>query len=254
MNPRAVPRPLARDAFTLVELLTVVAIIGILAGIMIPTVSKVRKTAQTARCISNLRGLGGALALFAVDNKDKLPPRNLDAATQPVERLRYWNSRLIDHGIIKDRNAFYCPSAFPSRDAEATAKIEEDGGQTYGMRMWMPPGGNWGTDRHRDNPLTAIETPSDFFLIADSIWLDLSVANNRPTQGYGLNPTATSTKNQRIHLRHGNRANALFADFHVAAKDAAWFTTHVTEIQAAWMNPGCAFTTLGENDSYISPP
>lgn len=244
-------------AFTLIELLTVVAIIGILAAIMIPTVGKVRKNAQGARCISNLRQLGGALAIFSVENHNKLPPRDLkddvpEGATY-AEADRYWTSRLYRLGILKDRDAFYCPSIFPTRDSDVTDpkdKITDNGGLTYGMRMWMRPGGKWGADRHLDTPITAIENPSDFFLIADSVWKSYSEKYNRPTQGYGINPTPNSTASQRVHLRHSNRANALFADFHVAAKDAAYFTKHISETQSAYMNTDCYFTTLGENETF----
>ncbi|RRJ98278.1 prepilin-type N-terminal cleavage/methylation domain-containing protein [Opitutaceae bacterium TAV4] len=257
MNTHADSRCRIHTGFTLIELLTVVAIIGILAAIMIPVVGKVRKSAMNVRCISNLRGLGGALAVFTVENNNKLPPRNLEkdipyTDANPSKSLRFWTSRLYRHGILKDRNAFYCPAVFPTRDSEVpdSEKIEETGGLTYGMRMWMRPGGKWGTDRHLDTPLTAIENPSDFFLIADSIWLDKSNTNGRPTQGYGINPTPNSTANQRIHRRHSNRANTLFADFHVAAKDDAYFTKHIPETQAAYMNTDCYFTTLGENETF----
>ncbi|EIP99992.1 prepilin-type N-terminal cleavage/methylation domain-containing protein [Opitutaceae bacterium TAV1] len=62
-----------QTAFTLVELLTVIAIIGILAAIIIPTVGKVRQTAQRAACASNLRQIGVATFNYAADNKDWLP-------------------------------------------------------------------------------------------------------------------------------------------------------------------------------------
>lgn len=66
-------RPVRRRAFTLIELLTVIAIIGILAAILIPTVGKVRSTAKKANCISNLREIGKMLTLYANDNKNRLP-------------------------------------------------------------------------------------------------------------------------------------------------------------------------------------
>jgi len=59
--------------FTLIELLTVIAIIGILAAIIIPTVGKVRETAQRAVASSNLRQIGQASLIFASDNNDFLP-------------------------------------------------------------------------------------------------------------------------------------------------------------------------------------
>jgi prepilin-type N-terminal cleavage/methylation domain-containing protein len=60
----------AQRAFTLIELLTVIAIIGILAAILIPTVGKVRGTARDAACLSNVRQIVMAQQLFADSNKD----------------------------------------------------------------------------------------------------------------------------------------------------------------------------------------
>lgn len=76
-----------QTAFTLIELLTVIAIIGILAAIIIPTVGKVRQTARNATCLSNLRQIANGALLYAADNKDRIPPRNIgysDAHYWPV--------------------------------------------------------------------------------------------------------------------------------------------------------------------------
>lgn len=61
------------DAFTLVELLTVIAIIGILAAIIIPVVGKVRAAGQKSNCASNLRQIGVALTSYISDHKGRLP-------------------------------------------------------------------------------------------------------------------------------------------------------------------------------------
>ncbi|MDR1283724.1 MAG: DUF1559 domain-containing protein [Opitutaceae bacterium] len=57
----------------MIELLTVIAIIGILAAIIIPVVGKARASADAARCISNLRQIGTANIAYANDNRDQLP-------------------------------------------------------------------------------------------------------------------------------------------------------------------------------------
>lgn len=77
------PYDLRRKApgFTLIELLTVIAIIGILAAIIIPTVGKVRETAQRSVASSNLRQIGQASLIYASDNKDRLPGTTAAAAT-----------------------------------------------------------------------------------------------------------------------------------------------------------------------------
>jgi prepilin-type N-terminal cleavage/methylation domain-containing protein len=75
MSP-TLPRRLAAArprAFTLIELLTVIAIIGILAAILIPVVGKVRASARQARCIGNLRQIGMAFQLITQDAKGKIP-------------------------------------------------------------------------------------------------------------------------------------------------------------------------------------
>ena len=62
-------------AFTLIELLTVIAIIGILAAIIVPVVGKVRETAAKAACASNLRQLALGTTTYANENKGLLLAR-----------------------------------------------------------------------------------------------------------------------------------------------------------------------------------
>jgi prepilin-type N-terminal cleavage/methylation domain-containing protein/prepilin-type processing-associated H-X9-DG protein len=71
-------------AFTLVELLVVIGIIAILAGLLLPVLGRAKAKAYNAACVNNLRQLGIATRLYAEDNEERLPTAEI-LPTQPID-------------------------------------------------------------------------------------------------------------------------------------------------------------------------
>ena len=74
------PKP---PAFTLVELLVVIAVIAILAGLLLPALSKARARAMEAKCAANLRSWGQAFYLYAADYNGYLPHTDDEGRNDP---------------------------------------------------------------------------------------------------------------------------------------------------------------------------
>ncbi|NLW49832.1 MAG: type II secretion system protein [Candidatus Brocadiaceae bacterium] len=62
-----------RKAFTLIEMLVVIAIIAILAGLLMPALAKARKEARKTHCINNQRNVGTFLVMYGTDNRGAYP-------------------------------------------------------------------------------------------------------------------------------------------------------------------------------------
>lgn len=219
-----------RRGFSLLELLLGVLLISILAVLLFTAGGKARESAGNVRCVSNLKSLGIGIYAYAADFNGSILPRSLGLYRleddKPPLTERMWTSRLVGLGYVTDPEVFYCPLFSPKTAGQARFKIINDqgslgtaGADTYGMRVWVSPGTPiWKSPtREEHKRLSSIRDPAEFFLLADSLWTHPAYRS----QGYGISPGLE--KEQFIHLRHSGKANALFADGHVAATDRDYF-------------------------------
>lgn len=108
---------MGRRAFTLVELLTVIGIIAVLAGLLFPVFQGVREDGRRAACASNLRQIGMAVSQYMADYDGGFPP--------PLQRAPRLSWAGFVQPYVRNWQVFRCPNL-----------VEAGLG---GRSVWAPP-------------------------------------------------------------------------------------------------------------------
>lgn len=240
-SPRRLPavtgRASAARAFSLVELLVVVAIMAVLLAVLLPALGSARGRARQVHCAANLHQLGHGLHLYANDAGGALMPLAYTAGTATSGPELYWWGANVAGGVDRTRGflwpylsaelrsggLFEC--AQQPRESYVAQGAAAEITSTYGYNgYYLTPAQTPGWSHSiRERPWRRMETvaaPAAVFAFADTLLLlagqprnvalldpPLLFAGGR----WSMNPSPTTA------FRHDGRANALGVDGHAAA-------------------------------------
>ena len=232
-------------AFTLLELLVVIAIIAILASLLLPVLAAAKKRAAQASCINNLKQLGLGMQMYVDDNHDTFPGRASQHSGFQASDWIYWRTNTAYPQVEKspivialaNANAklFRCPMDTDNSARIARLEAEndtQDGPYLYSYSMTSynvtsTDDGNGNTQSV--NPgmtsvftsseslpfkLSAIRKPVSKIMFAEEV--ASSSNSDNPTGGKVINDGRwVPSEGDPLTSRHGGKGDVTFADFHV---------------------------------------
>jgi prepilin-type processing-associated H-X9-DG protein/prepilin-type N-terminal cleavage/methylation domain-containing protein len=195
--------------FTLVELLVVIAVISVLAGMLLPALERARDSAMSILCLNNQKQIGIAENMYSNDFSGWCAPV---WEGFPDADGNNWNQNITANGYLQEpqtgqETVFLCPSYAPEGWKHRSRSY---GMWSTGSRPYRIGAGNVSAPVSGSYPAQTFGAASKFFYIADSV----SVSNEE--QWYAYYSSSTSAT---IHLRHNGMASLLFGDGHVASSD-----------------------------------
>lgn len=172
-------KPPGRRAFTLVELLVVIAVIGILASLLLPVIGSAKARARRTSCLNSLRQINVGLRMYADDSADTLPP--VGGTTNFIRDFSSYKELMKDYvglrGAPSPRDKlFACPAdmfyyEFSRSDQTFVPRSAHDETE-YGFSSYWMNAGTWTRFRTNSNglggrKLAPIRSPTRTILLAE---------------------------------------------------------------------------------------
>ncbi|MBC7834890.1 MAG: prepilin-type N-terminal cleavage/methylation domain-containing protein [Phycisphaerales bacterium] len=216
-------------AFSLIELLVVVAVAGVLIAILLPALSAAREASRSSVCLSNLRQAFTACRVYADENRGKGPAIGWPYASLPNWALVVQSYSGRDGGtpgeLYSNRSVLVCPSVdsvYPD-PMQRTYAMNATGhaGMSYpGMRpdpdsyddpLYRPLGGAGTEERPACISFDLVDRPSMLAVLVDSAW----IPDTPPTRTASMidfrQPGHVSIRLGRFHAGR-ERFDAVFFD------------------------------------------
>lgn len=212
-----------RHAFTLIELLAVIAIVGVLTAITIPVLSSVRESASAARCGGNLRQLAAAGLLWVNDNGGRMPDARAWSYNEGVSNAahlyqlnNYLNIRLAKNA---DWSRYESPMQCAAAAAERPPSVATHFGRTYAINTYATSTihENGGFTQQRESAgypqrINQIPKPSRL-----AFFMDGAVADGSGNYAANVNQShVRSTASSPIRYVHGDAINVAYVDGHIS--------------------------------------
>ena len=225
-----------KNGFTLVELLTVISIILILAALVVPAVNRMRDGAATAGCASNMRQCMAMSLLFAAEQNGRLPKLYVGNPDMPGEVGK--TPLPIDEKIVNNGNVSWWPDLITTYGEGASMiscpKLKQNatngpgGGPSkrvpLGIGINYPVMARIGVYKGIDwVRLVQVPDPSRMVWFTDAAGLAVGDWKDRKDQpGRGACYfEGHQTNCLQVMPRHGGKINVGFADGHVSLLNPA---------------------------------